>query len=71
MHTKTSLTVRLSGALHDLVAANVGDEGSCENVSKYIRREKAHAEDDAFHLLKAELTLAFASNSHPDCPSPQ
>ena len=37
MRRTTTMTVRVSGALGDFVAANVGDTGSYENVSEYIR----------------------------------
>ena len=63
-HTKT-MTVRLSGALSDFVAANVGEAGSYENVSEYIRdlirRDKERSEREAFDRLKAELGRAFAA----------
>ena len=59
-----SLNVRLTGALSDFVAANVGQDGAYDNVSEYvrdlIRRDKARAETTAFDRLKAELDLAFA-----------
>jgi len=59
------MTVRLSGALSDFVATNVGETGSYENVSEYIRdlirRDKERAEKEAFDRLKAELTRAFAA----------
>jgi putative addiction module CopG family antidote len=59
------MTVRLSGSLSDFVAENVGDNGSYENISEYIRdlirRDKARAEQAAFERLKAELTHAFAA----------
>jgi antitoxin ParD1/3/4 len=62
--TKT-MTVRLSGALSDFVDANVGEAGSYENVSEYvrdlIRRDKDRAEQAAFDRLKATLTQAFAA----------
>jgi antitoxin ParD1/3/4 len=65
MSRTTTLTVRLSGALGDFVAANVGENGSCENVSEYIRdlirRDKERAEKEAFDRLKAKLTYAFAA----------
>jgi Arc/MetJ-type ribon-helix-helix transcriptional regulator len=61
----TTLTVRLSGALSDFVAANVGEAGSHENVSEYIRdlirRDKERVQALAFDRLKAELSLAFAA----------
>jgi len=63
--TTTTLTVRLSGALGDFVAANVGEDGTYENVSEYIRdlirRDKERVEKEAFDRLKAELTNAFAA----------
>ena len=63
--SRTTMTVRLSGALSDFVAANVGDNGSYENISEYvrdlIRRDKERTEAEAFDRLKAELTRAFAA----------
>ncbi len=60
-----TLNVRVSGALDEFVASNVGDDGVYENVSEYfrdlIRRDKARAETEAFGRLKAELALAFAA----------
>lgn len=65
MSRTTTMTVRLSGALSDFVAANVGENGSYENISEYvrdlIRRDKERAEREAFDRLKAELTRAFAA----------
>lgn len=65
MSRTTTMTVRLSGALRDFVAANVSETGSYENVSEYIRdlirRDKERAEQEAFDRLKAELTHAFAA----------
>ncbi|WP_108485582.1 ribbon-helix-helix domain-containing protein [Oceaniglobus ichthyenteri] len=66
MSRTTTMTVRLGGALSDFVSANVGDDGSYENVSEYIRdlirRDKERAEQEAFSRLKAELTHAFAAS---------
>ena len=63
--TTTTMTVRLSGALSEFVAANVGESGSYENVSEYIRdlirRDRERAEQEAFARLKAELAHAFAA----------
>lgn len=64
--TKTmTLNVRVSGALGDFVAANVGAEGAYENVSEYvrdlIRRDRARVEGEAFDRLKAELQRAFTA----------
>ena len=65
MPRTTTLTVRLGGALSDFVSANVGEEGTYENVSEYvrdlIRRDKDRAEAEAFDRLRAELTHAFAA----------
>lgn len=65
MSRTTTMTVRLSGALSDFVAANVSETGSYENVSEYIRdlirRDKERAEREAFDRLKAELTHAFTA----------
>jgi putative addiction module CopG family antidote len=59
------MTVRLSGALSDFVAENVGRSGHYENVSEYIRdlirRDKERAEQQKFERLKAELRHAFAA----------
>ncbi len=61
----TTMTVRLNGTLRDVVVANVGEAGSYENVSEYlrdlIRRDKERTERQAFNRLKAELALAFAA----------
>lgn len=65
MARNMTLNVRVSGALGDFVAANVGEAGAYDNVSEYvrdlIRRDKARAEQDAFERLKAELSRAFAA----------
>ena len=65
MPPTTTMTVRLSGALRDFVSANVGENGSYENVSEYIRDlircDKERSEREAFDRLKAELALAFAA----------
>lgn len=63
--TTTTMTVRLSGALSEFVAANVGEHGAYENVSEYvrdlIRRDKERKEAAAFERLKTELTHAYAA----------
>ena len=60
-----TLNVRVSGPLSDYIAAKVGDDGTYENVSEYvrdlIRRDKEQAEKEAFEALKAELQRAFAA----------
>ena len=59
------MTVRISGMLSEFVASNVGENGSYENISEYvrdlIRRDKERAEREAFNQLKSELTRAFAA----------
>ena len=64
MSQTTTMTVRISGALSEFVSSNVGEHGSYENISEYvrdlIRRDKERAEREAFDRLKAELTRAFA-----------
>ncbi len=65
MSRTTTMTVRVSGALSEFVAANVGEGGAYENVSEYIRdlirRDKERAEREVFDRLKAELNRAFAA----------
>ena len=65
MSQTTTMTVRISGALSEFVASNVGENGSYENISEYvrdlIRRDKERAEREAFDRLRAELTRAFAA----------
>lgn len=65
MRRSTTMTVRLGGALGDYVASNVGENGSYENVSEYvrdlIRRDKERSEREAHERLKAELVRAFAA----------
>lgn len=65
MSRTTTMTVRLSGPLSEFVAVNVGDDGSYENVSEYIRdlirHDMERVEREAFEKLKAELTHAFAA----------
>lgn len=65
MSRTTTMTVRIGGALSDFVSANVGGDGSYENVSEYIRdlirRDKERAEQEAFHQLKCEMSHAFSA----------
>ena len=65
MSRTTTMTVRVSGALSEFVASNVGEDGSYENVSEYIRalirNDKERVEREAFERLKAELALSFAA----------
>ena len=63
MSSATTMTVRISGALSEFVAANVGSTGNYESVSEYIRdlirRDKNRSEREAFDRLKAEVERAF------------
>ena len=65
MSRATTMTVRASCALSDLVAITLGEDGAYENVSEYIsdliRRDKERAEREAFDRLKAERNRAFAA----------
>jgi antitoxin ParD1/3/4 len=65
MSRTTTLTVRLSGPLSDFVATNVGENGTYENVSEYIRdlirRDSERVDKEAFDRLKAELAHAFTA----------
>jgi antitoxin ParD1/3/4 len=65
MTTSMTLNVRITGPLGDFVAANVGECGTYENVSEYvrdlIRKDKERAEHVVFERLKAELGVAFAA----------
>ena len=65
MPRTTTMTVRLSSMLSDFVAENVGETGSYENISEYIRdlirHDKERVEQQTFDRLKAELTQAFAA----------
>ena len=65
MSQTTTMTVRISGALSEFVASNVGENGSYENISEYvrdlIRRDKERTEQESFDRLKADLTRAFAA----------
>ena len=74
------MTVRLSEALSEVVAANVSETGAYENISEYIRdlirRDKERVKREAFDRLKTELQHAFAAPdasyhllSSPSCTS--
>ena len=64
MSKPMTMTVRISGALSDFVASNVGEAGSYENISEYvrdlIRRDKERSEAETLSRLKAELAQAFS-----------
>ena len=61
----TTMTVRLSGTLSEVVAANVGESGSYENVSEYIRdliRRDLKGRNEAWEWLRKELEPALRAN---------
>jgi putative addiction module CopG family antidote len=64
MSKSMTLNVRVSGALGDFVAENIGEYGTYENVSEYvrdlIRRDKEQADAVRLEALRAELAVAFA-----------
>ncbi len=64
MRRATTLTVRLTEALSEFVAARVGEDGAYDNAGEYvqdlIRRDKERAERERFEMLKAEFQRAFA-----------
>lgn len=66
MSKQTTMTVRMSGVLSDFVASNVGEHGSFENVSEYlrdlVRKDKERKEQLDFERLKNELQLAFSTS---------
>jgi Arc/MetJ-type ribon-helix-helix transcriptional regulator len=66
------MTVRVSGALSEFIASNVGEEGNYENVSEYIRdlicRDKERVQLGAFGRLKLERERAFAASDETFLP---
>ena len=63
MSRTTTMTVRLGGALSDFVAANVGDDGSYENVSEYIRDliRRDQERKEKLRALQAAITQGIKS----------
>jgi antitoxin ParD1/3/4 len=65
MSKSLTLNVRVTGPLGDFVATNVGETGTYENVSEYvrdlIRKDKERYEQVMFLRLKAEVAAAFAA----------
>ncbi len=63
--SQTTMTVRLSGQLSEFAASNVGENGSFESMSEYIRslirEDKERSELVVFNKLKTELELAFSA----------
>ena len=60
------MTVRLSGELSDFATSNIGQYGSFDNMSEYIRslirEDKTRQELKSFNLLKTELQMAFTAS---------
>jgi putative addiction module CopG family antidote len=67
MPKQSTLNVRVGTELGEFIARKIGEHGSYENTSEYvrdlIRQDKNRAENLAFERLKAELQRAF---SEPD-----
>lgn len=63
MNKPLTMTVRLGAELGTFVAGRVGEQGTFENVSEYvrdlIRKDMERSEKEAFARLKAELALSF------------
>ena len=61
----TTLNVRVNGPLEHFIAENIGERGSYENASEYvrdlIRKDKERVEREAFEALKSELQRAFSA----------
>lgn len=61
----TTLNVRINGPLEDFIADKIGENGSYENASEYvrdlIRKDKDQTDQAAFEALKAELERAFSA----------
>ena len=64
MSKTMALNVRVNGQLSEFVAHKIGDSGTFDNVSEYvrdlIRNDMARADHEKFERLKAELRAAFA-----------
>jgi antitoxin ParD1/3/4 len=65
MNGPMTINVRVNSTLGDFVAANVGSDGTYDNVSEYvrdlIRKDMIKAEVERIDRLKAELHAAFAT----------
>lgn len=63
MARPTTLTVRLNGALSEFIAENIGEYGTYDNVSEYIRdlvrKDMERSEAQAFNRLQAKLAQTF------------
>jgi putative addiction module CopG family antidote len=60
-----TLNVRVTGVLGDFVTESVGEYGTYENVSEYvrdlIRKDKEQTEAARLEALRTELAVAFAA----------
>ena len=62
MSQTTTMTVRISGALSEFVASNVGENGSYENISEYIRDLiRKDQEEQAVQRLRGLIEEGLAS----------
>ncbi len=65
MSGTTTMTVRLNPSLYDFVRTHIGQTGTYENISEYIRslirRDKEQTEQAACERLKTELQHAFSA----------
>lgn len=64
MNRPLTMTVRLGAELGAFVSDRIGEQGTYENVSEYvrdlIRKDMERTEKESFARLKAELALSFA-----------
>lgn len=65
MSRNTTMTVRLGEALSEHVSSKIGNNGTYDNVSEYvrdlIRKDKERSDMQVFERLKSELQSAFAA----------
>ncbi|HRE60686.1 MAG TPA: hypothetical protein PL096_06210 [Micropepsaceae bacterium] len=65
MNRPLTMTVRLGAELGAFVSDRIGEQGTYENVSEYvrdlIRKDMERTEKESFARLKAELALSFAA----------
>jgi antitoxin ParD1/3/4 len=67
-----TLNVRVTGPLGEFVESRIGDNGTYENVSEYvrdlIRQDRDRSENAEIDRLKAELAVAFAAPDESYAP---
>ena len=63
MSQTTTMTVRISGALSEFVASNVGENGSYENISEYVRDliRRDRMRHEAIAEIQAAVDVGLAS----------